>query len=107
MPQLLELVLVTQRVHRLPESRMLECAKLIGARDLRQRARFPRRIVSAHVLEGLRLQHEKSTIDPSTVTGRLFLEAGHARVIDEHRTITSGRLDGSQCYQAPMRPMKV
>src|SRR5437879_3308805 len=106
-PQILELILVPQRVHRLPESGMLESAKLIVARHVDQRIGFPPCVIVFDVVECARLQDKEAPVHPCAVAGRLFLEARDARLLDEYRAVTAGRLNGGQRRQPAVPAMEV
>src|SRR6185503_11729345 len=87
LPQLLEVVAVAQRVHRMPEAAVLICPQLVVFGHANEWFRFPGSVVALNVIESGLLQDEKSAVDPGAVTVRLFLKPDHSRVFDEHRTI--------------------
>src|SRR5208282_6237226 len=57
-PQLFQMVLVPQRIHRLPETPVLEGPQLIAVRQPLQRILLERRGVPVDVFPDLRRQHE-------------------------------------------------
>src|SRR5439155_22501565 len=97
--QLLELVLVSQRIHRLPETCVLVSAELAVAGQSHQRIAFPRCVIALNVVDCSRLKDEKPSVDPCSVAGWLLGEARDAEVFDAHSTIPAGRLNGSQRRQ--------
>src|SRR5687767_2538331 len=88
-PQVLEVVLVAQRVHRLPEAAMLVGAQLALAREALQRRRFPAGGVTLDVVDDRGLEHEEAAVDPAAVAHRLFLEAGHLGAVHAERAEAS------------------
>src|SRR5712691_3620977 len=75
-PQLLELHLVAQRIHRLPKTRMAEGHQLTRFGEPLQRFHFPRRFVSMNEICDRRIKHEEAAIDVGVVTRR-FLHEPH------------------------------
>src|SRR5712664_3191932 len=71
------MLLIANGVHRLPESRMpighqfsVTCQRL-------HRLSLPNRRVIRNKIADLRFEHEKTPVDPTSVTGRFFLEASN------------------------------
>ena len=68
------MVLVAQRIHRLPEAAVMKCAQLIVLGKPLQRILLERRRVARNVFAHLRRQHEEAAVDPLPVACRLLLE---------------------------------
>src|SRR5262245_16570368 len=64
-PQIFQQALVAQRVHALPETFVLICGKLAVLRQRLQRLVLEPAFVVGDEIEDLRLQHEKSAVDPA------------------------------------------
>src|SRR5512134_3923618 len=74
-PEVLQKVLVPQRIHRLPETVVLECTQFPSCSKSLQRFLFQHTAVIAKIPDNLGLHDEETGIDPVAVPPRLLLEA--------------------------------
>src|SRR6476620_7744096 len=93
-PQLLEVILVAQRIHGVPEPFVKVRGKVLLDGKLLHGIALPDRIVPFHVIEHFRRQHKKSAVDPAPFSFRLFLKAGDELALHVERTKAAGRLHG-------------
>src|SRR6266540_5850150 len=101
-PQLLQMVLVAQRVHRLPEAAMMKGAQFARVRKSRQRILLERSGVARDVFAHFGRKHKESAVDPLSVACGLFLEIDDCRLLHHQRAPASGRLHGGQRCQLAM-----
>src|SRR5580704_18504079 len=73
-PEIFQLRLVPQRVHRLPKALVTVGGELAGVGQRLKRSALPHIRVLVEMLEDRRLEHEKSAVDPRTISLRLFFE---------------------------------
>src|SRR5690242_1032147 len=90
-PQVLEHVLVPQRVHRLPEAAVLVRHYLPEGDEADERRAFPASVVAGDHVEAFRRQHEITAVDETAVARRLLGESddGVAPALD--RAVAAGR----------------
>src|SRR6266511_1689103 len=93
------MVLIAERVHRLPEAAMMEGAQLARTRQARQRVLLERGGIAFDVFAHLGREHEEAAIDPLSVAGRFLLEVEDRIVVHHQRTPASGGLHGGQRRQ--------
>src|SRR5579884_4242406 len=73
-PKTLQVHLVPQRVHVLPEASVLVCSQTAISGQHLKRFALPDRGISRDIVERRRFEHKETTIDPSTVPFRFFPE---------------------------------
>src|SRR6185503_6216539 len=93
-PQLLEVALVAQRVHRVPEAVVAVGRELPLGGEALHRLALPHRVIAVDVAADLGGQHEEAAVDPAAVAVRLLLEAAHALVLHLQGAEAPGRLHG-------------
>src|ERR1700712_2936953 len=91
-PELLEVVLVAQGIHRLPEAFVEKYLQLAVARQVLHRLSFPYGRVVCDVVEYFRRKHKKAAVDPAAIALRFFLEAGDLRPFEVECAETPGGL---------------
>src|SRR5688500_19120527 len=82
-PEVLEYVLVAQRVHVLPVAGMAPGAELAVVREALHRLTLPHGRIAFDIVEDAGLEHEESAVDPGVVALGLLAEAsdaGHVQV---------------------------
>src|SRR5450830_1169252 len=100
-PQLVELNLVAQRVHALPETMMLPVQQHAVAGDVFQRGTFKYSAFAVlQIVEDACTAHHETAIDPTQVAGRLFAEVVDvAFFVGVDHAETRFRLDCSHGHQ--------
>src|SRR5262249_27593000 len=93
-PELLELILLAERVHRLPKAGMGVGHELSAAGELRQRLGLPRGLVATDQLDAPRGQHEEASVDEASTTTRLLDEARHLGSVHLEPSVASRWLYG-------------
>src|SRR6516162_28289 len=83
LPYGFEVVLVAQRVHRLPVAIVNEGGELAIAGEAFQRLPFPKRCIAMDAVQCALLQHVKSAVDVTAVAGRLLDEARDAVAVED------------------------
>src|SRR5271166_5510124 len=105
-PELLQMTLVAQRVHRLPEALMVVHRQLAIVREPLERLPLPHRVVAVDVVADLRVEHEKAAVDPAAVADRLLPKAEHARAVRLERPEPARRLRRGDGGEAPLPLMQ-
>src|SRR4029453_3620295 len=95
-PDFLQVVLVAQRVHGMPEPAVYVFRKLALASERLHRYPLPDSRVTVDVVKHLGREDEKTAIDHSSVSLRFFLEAANQIVVQYHGAEATRRLDGNQ-----------
>src|SRR5450830_1018830 len=103
LPQLFQVHLVAQGIHRLPETAMKKSVQLTFGGQAFQRLLFPGSAVVRDVIDDLWRQYKIATVDPGTIALRLFLEAINFLAIQDQRAETARRLGGGQRGQLAVR----
>src|SRR5580692_2755113 len=93
-PQLLELVAVAQRVHRLPEALVTVGRELALRGERAHRLLLPHGAVAIEVAVDPGREHEEATVGPAAVAAGLLLELAHQLAFQLQRTKTAGWLHG-------------
>ena len=88
-PTRLQLVLVAQRIHGLPEPQVLVGLQLAIAAEGFQRHRFPRHIITLDQRQHARRQYEKAAIDEAAIAARFFGETRHHVALAPQRAVAS------------------
>ena len=92
LPQLLEVVAVAQRVHRLPEPLVTVGGELTLPCERAHRLLLPHGVITIEVATDPWRKHEKTTIGPAAVPPRFLLELPHPLAIDIERPEPTWRL---------------
>src|SRR3954466_4715746 len=95
-PLLLEVILVAQRIHRLPEPSVKIDGERLLVSEALHRLTFPDGVVTVDELQHVRRQNEESAVDPTSISLRLFLKAGDEVVLEHKRAEPARRLYGSK-----------
>ena len=82
LPEILEMSLIAQRIHRLPEAVMEIDAELAVRGEPFHRLAFPDGRIALDIVADLGRQHEEAAVDPAAVAERLFLEPGDPIALD-------------------------
>src|SRR5437764_4718780 len=101
------MVLVSERVHRLPKAIVLIRLELALFRQFHERLGFPRGGIALDVIDYCWLQHKETAVDPGAVAGRLFLKTCDTRVVDQDCAVASRRLNSRERRASPVRSMKI
>src|SRR5437016_2687198 len=91
-PHLVEMVLVAQRIHRLPEAAVEMRRKRTLSCQTLQRLALPHGGIAFYVIENRRRQDEETAVDPAAIALGLFLKAGDEPVFQHKRTKAARRL---------------
>src|SRR5687768_10233289 len=97
------MVLVAQRVHRLPETAMSIGGEIAAARERLHRLALPERGVAIDEVDHPGREHEKTAVDPAAFAARLLLEARHAIAVDIERAEARRRLHRSDRGEDALR----
>src|SRR5438128_2409279 len=101
-PELFQIVLVSKRVHRLPESEVSIDRQFLPVRESLKWASFPHCAVIGDQINHLWLKHKESAVDPSRVFLGLLLKPNDARVFYLQCPVPAWRLHACQRGQSPM-----
>ena len=85
------MLLVTQRIHRLPKAMVLICLKFLARHQLFERFAFPDRFGIRDELYHRRMEYEESAVNEPAVARRLLCELGNLIVDDFQRAEPAGR----------------
>jgi hypothetical protein len=106
-PKLIQVLLIPQRIHRLPESPMKESVHLILRHQPFNRFPLEHLRIVRHRVDRPRLQHKESSIDPPAFIRRLLLERINLGILQPQRPKPSHRLHTRQRHRLPMRLMEL
>src|SRR4029077_2007485 len=95
-PELFELPLVAERVHRLPEPVVTIGGQLTFACEALERLLLPHGVVARNVVEDGGGEDEEAAVDPAAVPSRLLLKRIHLDVVELERPEAPRRADGGQ-----------
>ena len=78
MPEFIQLLLVSQRIHRLPEIVVVIRMETLLTGQLLQRFAFPHDCgIIGYGCQYFRREYKEATIDPAAIPGRLLLKSAH------------------------------
>src|SRR5664279_3994158 len=90
-PELFQIGLVTQGVHRLPESAMLECHHLAHGCETDDGRAFPAAVIAVYEIENAWRKNEKAAIDHAAIAARFLYERGYRVPVTFQRAVAAGR----------------
>src|SRR4051794_6679252 len=96
------MVLVSERVHRLPKAIVLIRLELALFRQFHERLGFPGRGTALDVIDSGWLHHKKTAVDPGAVSSGLFLKTCDTRVVDQDCAVASRRLNSRKRCESPV-----
>src|SRR5262249_1923133 len=106
-PKLLEMILVSERVHGLPETVMLVGAQAPRRCQIAQWLLFPRGLRSFDVVEPLRRKREEAAVNPGSVAEWLLDEAVHAAAVELQTAEPSWGAHSRDGGNVPLLAMKI
>src|SRR4051794_34711987 len=80
-PQILQNLFLTESVHRLPITPVLERSELLGLGELLHRFTLPYAVVTRYDVKDRICQDKEATIDPASVALRLFVKSIDATIV--------------------------
>src|SRR5690348_3457622 len=83
---------VAQRVHRLPESAVLERLQLAIRRQPHERVRFPAGLAVHDIVQNFWRQHEKTPVYPAAIALRLLDKLSYEIAFDPEAAVATRRL---------------
>src|ERR1700733_13293000 len=105
-PQLIEMVAVAKRIHRLPEAFVPVAGELAVAGERAHRLLLPHGVGAPDVAADLGGEHEEAAVHPAAVAARLLFEPAHQPVLDLERAEAPGRLYGGHRRARPLLAVK-
>src|SRR3954447_17463373 len=106
-PKLLKLILLAQRIHRLPKSVMPVSTKLTRAGKRLHGFLLPNSRVARYKGEHFGRQHKKTAVDPRPVAGRFFLKTTNAVTACSQSSKSARCSCGGYSRQPAVRTMKI